>query len=420
MLKHAATTTEVPYDQLHELFVLGVLATTTTARLFPILLLVATLGCSGADSARRTSGEWATIEAPLNANFPRLEPVDLAIGADALPMRAIGTFALLRDGTMVYRTGANSPPLIVSVDTTGAVISSWGIRGEGPGELHGDEWLLADDTMVVVVGAEGGRVQRFTRNGRLVDARSNPPMGLPSPGARGHLLWWTSNSRGAGPRSDFRQGRMGELIEWCVPERCERTLLGSDHRFVRRVDSAAPPPGSGAWPAVVGDANSVWIADGYAYRIWRFDRSDPTYVAEFGREVPARMITAREMEALEANWRRMEQSGVPGPNGRLFREDFTPERHFFRERARPHFQFNALAIDGRSRLWVIGRANDSTFLDVFADTIFLGRHMVPCKRTGYAAAVSGQWVALGCEDEEREAPYELRLYRIVNDGPASN
>ncbi|HET9064411.1 MAG TPA: hypothetical protein VFN22_01140 [Gemmatimonadales bacterium] len=58
-------------------------------------------------------------------------------------------------------------------------------------------------------------------------------------------------------------------------------------------------------------------------------------------------------------------------------------------------------------------ANDSTFLDVFADTTLLGRLMVDGRRTGTAGTVRGHWLALACGTGDLERPYRLQRYRIV-------
>lgn len=168
---------------------------------------------------------------------------------------------------------------------------------------------------------------------------------------------------------------------------------------------------------MVADGDRLWLADGYSYTIWRYDGGGNSAPVRFTRSVPPRMLTPKEFAKLDSSWVKLERAGMPGPGGKRIRLEFDAERKFMREQPLPHFQYLGLSVDGLHRLWVVGRSNDSTFLDVFADTTFLGRHMIACHRSGYAGVVRGHWLALACDDEVEEGGgVELRLYRIVEGG----
>lgn len=68
---------------------------------------------------------------------------------------------------------------------------------------------------------------------------------------------------------------------------------------------------------------------------------------------------------------------------------------------------------------MVGTANDSTTIDVFADTVFLGRLAVPCllSAVGFPVSVSDGWVLLQCRlPESAEQSWELQLYRVLEPG----
>jgi hypothetical protein len=108
------------------------------------------------------------------------------------------------------------------------------------------------------------------------------------------------------------------------------------------------------------------------------------------------------------------RSGMPGPSGGRVAIGGLEERlDSLPKQVLPHFSRHGLGYDARGRLLVIGEATDSTFVDVFADTAFLGRQMLPC--TGHYASVSlnGEWLALLCTTDAAEGPpAELQLYRL--------
>lgn len=128
---------------------------------------------------------------------------------------------------------------------------------------------------------------------------------------------------------------------------------------------------------------------------------------EFGRQISNRKPTNSELEARAANWRRRIADGTNLDTIALMKREL-------QERL-PHFGYTGLGFDGEHRLWVIGKIHDSTFVDTFADSNFLGRRMIDCI-LGRASAVRGQWLALTClNDDDIERPVVIRLFRIVDD-----
>jgi hypothetical protein len=88
----------------------------------------------------------------------------------------------------------------------------------------------------------------------------------------------------------------------------------------------------------------------------------------------------------------------------------------------PHFNRAALHVDDLGRLWVVGVTNDPTTVDLFADTTFIGRAVLPCYLLPYGTPVvlTGHWLLLECELPRTSEPAsELQLYRIVDRNPAA-
>ena len=103
----------------------------------------------------------------------------------------------------------------------------------------------------------------------------------------------------------------------------------------------------------------------------------------------------------------VERIALPDDRGRLD----TLERESIR-----HFTRNPLHVDEFGRLWVVGVSRDSTSVDLFADTTFVGRAMLPCYASGVGIRVAfgrGGWMVLECEVEDGDWPTELQLCRIV-------
>jgi len=380
-----------------------------------VALLFAGVGC-GERSETAATAAVPVLEA--SSAFPGLERVSFTLAEEDIPERSVLTMALTARGTLTFLKDPRGPKVFATVDSTGAVLARWGRRGEGPGEVLGDELLLSGDSSVVVVDLNGRRLQLFSPVGKLLREQASPPRGKPSSFANGRVLWWLSSGSGAGAREPGRLGPTRPLISWCVLGVCADTVLPASDSIVERVHRASPPGGIGGWPAMVADGDRFWLGDGYSYTIWRFDSGGNVPPVRIQRAVPQRMVTAREFAKLDSSWVKLERSGMPGPGGKRIRLEFDVERQFMKKEPLPHFQLFGLSVDGRQRLWVIGRSNDSTFLDVFADTTFLGRHMIACHRSGYAAAVRGHWLALACDDEvETGGAVDRRLYRIVEGQP---
>lgn len=353
-------------------------------------------------------------ESAVSPALPSLQEVQLTLATEDLSIRP-HNLAVTALGTVSIWVRNEEPGQILTLDSSGVRLANWGRLGQGPGEVRSTDLLLSGDSVVVLAGISGEPVRVFTPTGTLIAQKARPPVGLPAAIASGRMVWWTARHFGRGPRDPSATvERDGPVLNWCVVGDCADEILGRDDSIVRIVNANAPPREVGLWPALASRGDVIVVGDGYGYRLWKIDLHHPDAVVQFGRGLPPRMATDSQISAAESRWARLER-GVPGPDGRLIRENFDREREFIRTVPYPHFQYLGLGFDGHGRLWVIGRdSTASMFLDVFADTTFLGRVDINCNRSSYAAAVRGRWFAAICVNEsEGDERFRVRLFRIV-------
>lgn len=378
-----------------------------------LALILSLVSAFGLTSCRSAPTELPPASVP-SAALPSLEEVSLDGIVDTLMLSPLN-LAVTAEGTVSLWVKNGGSGQIITLDSSGALVSSWGRVGEGPGEVRSADLLLSGDSTVTLAGLSGQPVRVFKPDGSLLIQKPRPPVGLPSAPAAGRMIWWTARHVGKGPRDQHPTvERDGPVVLWCIVGDCSDEILGSDDSIVKIVNEDAAPRGVGLWPAFASRGDVVVVGDGYSYRLWEIDLRDPDRVMEFGRTLPPRIATDSQIAVAESGWARLER-GVPGPGGEVIRDNFDRERRFIRTVSYPHFQFLGMGFDGNGRLWVNGR--DSTaamFLDVFADTTFLGRISVGCNRSRYAAAVRGHWFAAICVvgggSDDR---FRVRLFRIV-------
>jgi hypothetical protein len=161
-------------------------------------------------------------------------------------------------------------------------------------------------------------------------------------------------------------------------------------------------------------ADRFWIGDPWDFRIRAYDAEGRTLFTVAPDVPPATrgpLTLARVREGLEKRPKYM-----AGPNGKAIPLPDASARLDTLERERiPHFGRASLQVDRHRRLWVFGRTNDSTSIDIFRDSTYVGRAMLPCLLTGAGNIVSlaSDWLALECDVQQGDWPTELQLYRVI-------
>lgn len=280
-------------------------------------------------------------------------------------------------------------------------------RGRGPGEVRLVGGLFASGNAVIVQESGESQFIRFTASGEHVwTVRSWPPVVVLA--VRGDSI------------DELGGGLAGVVIR--------RRHLRADTG--RTLHSPADSTwrawrGEGLRPQPVGYAT---FADGrmvmlnpFTYEIQYYDQSGtPTFRTR--RELEPRLPTSREIERFSEHLAQNRGRPFYGPDGRPVdiggRPSEADQLHAYQERILPHFHgLEGVWTDAGDRLWVVGQANDSTWVDLFEDHAFVRRWTLPCTGTDrwLRAAMGGGFLAFVCEvdDPAGEIAARVRIYRII-------
>ncbi len=366
----------------------------------PLTLLAAVIisACSDGDG----SGRFTPSEAKA-ASLPDLVEIPLGIHTADLPHFEPTTVAVTQTGHFGYIASRDDQGFVVIVDSLGRVSARWGRRGEGPGEARRG-YLLAGDTFFVFVASEPSTAIVFDPHGNLLSQRSGDFFeGFPGAVVDGSVDR-SLGQRIVGVRTLVADAE-GPIVRDCLFDTCHRELLPASDSILRLVHESTPRREGLRWPPYAAEPGRFVIGDGVNYRLWYF-AEDGTVISSFGRAVAPRTRTERESQADEVSWARLIEQGT--------RIDLAERRALAATEPLPHFAWSTMGFDGKHRVWIVGKSNDSTFLDVFADTVFLGRRMIDCIPPGRSpAAVKGAFLVITCaNDEDIRAPIRFRMFKI--------
>lgn len=370
-------------------------------RLAPVVLL-SVLGC-------KAPTEPAAPAPPpvVSTDMPLLERRPLSIADADLPDRFFSPAAVGPNGEVVYFTALGSQPIFRIVDSTGQRIGGFGRQGEGPGEfrlplqlrVYGDSIRIQDFSRLVSIDYSMAGKYQGERNARI----------LKTP------LAWLRDSVDIWDLSPTGATATPAVVRQALDESKGRTVIpatDSGLQHLADVFRARPRP---VIPYAAG-AGRVYLADPYAYRIHSYDASGKP-LAVFGRDLPPHFRGPQELAQVREAVLRA-QRPVPGPNGRsMGGQDQGRRLDTLAKEITAYFHRTPLHVDRAGRLWVIGTTNDSTTIDVFADTTFLGRTTLPCFLlvTGYPAVLNGGWLLLECTlPDTADRRSELQLYRVLD------
>ncbi len=371
-----------------------------TATLIMALALVSACGSNSADlgppmgNGPDAPGRPALL--PGLDELPRLAPpLDFDQGAGMEPaLSDLGEVAMSLPRTPVGERR------IVVFDSTGRLRAHFGLTGDGPGELPSASRLVSDGERLVAFSQS--KVLVFTFGGELLQEYPGPFPAAPPGGLVGDSidLLQALPLPGEAGRPRYQP----DPILRQAFDRGGRELLPSGHPIVDQVMSARPERADLTWPAYVATADRLVLADGANYRLHVFD-SQGQALYQFGRDLEARYETPAEVQ-FRRERSAARQGNAPEMHPGQTRPTATEPRHL------PHFERRGIHFDHQGRLWVIGKVAEQTFLDVFQDSVFLGRHTLDCQRwAGHRPAVQGRWLTVTCAAPDDE--YVVRLFRIT-------
>jgi hypothetical protein len=340
--------------------------------------------------------------------MPAFERRPLTIAQEDLPEGRYFMFGVVSDGSVIYQASNGKAPILRRIDSTGQHLDAFGRDGEGPGEIRSLVGLtVRGDTLQLY---ESGRFAliEMTLAGKLLRERRTMNFDI--------TLAWLPDSVDHWEPIPFpgKEGR--RVIRSAIGKVDGRTLF--DTTSTAFAATIAKHPGeqnlSLSFP-YAATPDRIWLADPWNYRIWTF-AGDGRQLSDFVHDLPP---NTRGPRAISETRERIMKAPrfTRGPNGQ--RIELPDQRGRLdtleRERIR-HFTRNPLHVDEFGRLWVVGVTRDSTSVDLFSDTTFVGRVMLPCyaSPTGIRVAFGrGGWMVLECEVEGGDWPTELQLYRII-------
>lgn len=338
--------------------------------------------------------------------LPVLQEVSLSIPREDLPLHSPRSIAVSSSGVVAYPIEVDGPNFLRIVRPGHPIPVRWGTPGEGPGELLGGGDLFSFGTNFAYLSPERRQVVLFDDRGRVIkDLRSSLSYLVIASNDKYVLM----NGEFTVRESAFLEVRdVGDLRKSRVVVPVGDTTLQRFAGLSRR---------SGRWPVAAINGDRIVIGDGYTYSLALFDATGS--VRPFSRVLPPRTRTRWELGQTEDRLRSraefLVRSTDPAQVGRVLDSlKLKASRDTL-----PHFVPGGLGFDGAGRLWVLGQADDQTFADVFADTMFLGRTVIECRMpdTFRAISIRESWIAMICGTEDEEFPYNLRLFHIEDHVP---
>lgn len=334
---------------------------------------------------------------PPPATLPQLVELPLRLGLED-QRREIFHLVVDDHGSIIYSINTPGGDRLIRLDSTGKRTDSFAPTGSQPGEFTdlaipfraGDTILVFDTARLLFA--------KFLRDGTY---SGDTPETLP----RIPLAVFNDSV------DEFVAGRDGRTSSGMIVRRALnstriRPLLNSgDSLLIRTLgqnDNRVP-----VWAS--GNRGSV-LADPISYRLFFFWPNGSVRFAA-GREIPPNRRGPREL-ALRLRELELAERFDTLPDGSAkSAPDLIRRKESAATDTIVHFVQPGMQFDGQGRLWIIGTTGDTTFADVFADTTFLGRTLLPCIRPS-SVSINNDWLAVACTATSMGGVYPLHLYRV--------
>ncbi|HQW66133.1 MAG: hypothetical protein KA745_06360 [Gemmatimonadales bacterium] len=372
-------------------------------RCYPVamLLLLGAMAC-----AKEVPAPPATLPV-AGSGMPTFERRPLAIAEEDLPQERFLMFDVVSDGSVIYQSSFDKGPMLRRIDSTGRLLEAFGREGEGPGELRGLAFLEVRGDTLQIYNSERKALIDMTLSGKLLRERRIE-------GFDSRLVWHPDSVDhwNATPRP----GQSPRVMRSAIGKSEGRVLFDSTNAmFTTAITKRTGQATSPTQFSYTATTDRMWVADPWEYRISTF-KSDGTPISSFVHAIEPNRFGPRALA--ETRERIMKTPRfMRGPNGeRIPLADDRGRLDTLERESIRHFTRNPLHVDEFGRLWVVGVSRDSTSVDLFSDTTFVGRVMLPCYASGVGIRVAfgrGGWMVLECEVEDGDWPTELQLYRIV-------
>ena len=350
---------------------------------------------------------------PPPAGMPLLERRPLAIADSDLPEGQFWPFGVRTDGAIVYPATLKERPMWRVLDSSGHRLAAFGRQGDGPGEFRRPLYLQVRGDSLRIFDSQRMVQLQYDWNGKAL--KDAPALLFDI------LLGWVGDSLDHWGAPGMGSSGPPVLLRSALGSREGREVISPTDSGFQAILASRPGGRISLLPYVVAP-NRIYLADAWHYRIYSYDASGHP-ITSFGRELPPHHRGPREFSEDSASIAQLPKftrgpkgDAVPFPDGRGRLDTLARE-------LTPFFNRAPLHVDQFDRLWVVGVTNDSTTVDVFADTTFLGRVVLPCYlgRRGSPVALTWPWLLLECElPDSAEQNSELQLYRIVETGAVAH
>lgn len=373
-----------------------------------ILILLAVLGvaCGSPEAG-------SPITPPLSpaalATMPVIRFMPLAAWPQASQPFGPVRLAVSRNGTIAVLDPQSGPPFLSLRDSSGRLIARTGNAGEGPGELTGMGQLLSSGDEFLVLDDGRGAVVRYSAH----DGKSTGEAPLRIPGFALAVVGDSLDMFDAEfafrevPPAVMRHAISGAGARTVVSEADStfRNALGLPLSSRRPV----PPPG---WYA---DATTTIWGDGQRYQLVSISGAAHDTI-RFSRQVKPNYRGSLGTRMMHAALEKVPQA-MRGPKGQPIQLPNVAARLDTLDReVVPYFGASGIGTDAAGRVIVAGTVGDSSFIDVFVSTEFLGRSTLDCFTPAWISVNHG-WVAMQCRDRDEEnRTYTMQLYRLREAG----
>jgi hypothetical protein len=333
--------------------------------------------------------------------MPALRRIALHIDPEFAPEESRMPLAVSDIGQVVFVQDRRQHDMTLTmVDSTGALVGRFARRGAGPGEVRSPSYVVFSGDTTVVVDNEQARLVMFDARLRPITLR--------------HLRFGLRiTGGGVAGLAAFAPTELGGPTLVFIPyDEADTSYLlasGADTLFLSVVHSLGLFGRDGS-PVALGPSGMI-LGDGMRYRLDFYDSSG-RFRAQARRDVPSRLRSPRELAHDSAVLRRALR--FRGPDGQIMEIPGVRDRMAkLTSEPVPYFSTHSLTLDRAGRLWVIGTERDSTFVDMWVDTLQVGRKILPCLDHRGAVSPGGEFIALLCEPEdEDDVGADLQLYRV--------
>jgi hypothetical protein len=374
---------------------------------FLVIYVLTWLSQFGCGSGASEQGVASGYRAPI-ADVPTLASTTIHGGADTLFWSNSTTVGLFDSGRFLVYT----PPIgmtatvLYLVDPFSGEVNVAGRRGEGPGEFSGEGTVLSGGGVAHVFDFVRLRALGISSEGKVVDAVATPsPSTFVLAASPDSLDFYSMTLSSESPTLVGRLAKSDQTTRSLIP--------ASDTAIARVIIMPGSSTSAMRIPPYAANDSGFVIGEPLPYRLRFYDR-DGRLRSVVERDVPFKRRTPEDMASLRKS---MEMTLAEYGGGSEVGKSTTARLDTLEREAIPHFLWPGLGFDATGRVWAVGELGDSTFADVFSETAFLKRFILPCRKPRRRVAIRGEWILLHCEQPESiTAPYRLQLYRIVEPG----